>query len=88
MLLEFIFNHLLQIGLTIGVLLLCVAYLTLFERKVIAAMQYRTGPALNGPFGLLQPLMDGVKLLLKEINLLKNLPLAILIPIALLAQES
>lgn len=67
MFLEFIFNHLLQIGLTIGVLLLCVAYLTLFERKVIAAMQYRTGPALNGPFGLLQPLMDGVKLLLKEI---------------------
>ena len=56
-----------QIGLTIGILLLCVAYLTLFERKVIAAMQYRTGPALNGPFGLLQPLMDGVKLLLKEI---------------------
>ena len=56
-----------QIGLTIGILLLCVAYLTLFERKVIAAMQYRTGPALNGPFGLLQPLLDGVKLLLKEI---------------------
>ncbi|MDA0617507.1 MAG: NADH-quinone oxidoreductase subunit NuoH [Proteobacteria bacterium] len=67
MFLEFILSHLLQIGLTIGILLLCVAYLTLFERKVIAAMQYRTGPALNGPFGLLQPLLDGVKLLLKEI---------------------
>jgi NADH-quinone oxidoreductase subunit H len=67
MFIEFILSHLLQIGLTIGILLLCVAYLTLFERKVIAAMQYRTGPALNGPFGLLQPLLDGVKLLLKEI---------------------
>jgi len=67
MLLEFILNNLLQIGLTIGLLLISVAYLTLFERKVIAAMQYRTGPALNGPFGLLQPLLDGLKLLLKEI---------------------
>jgi NADH-quinone oxidoreductase subunit H len=67
MLLEFILNNLLQIGVTIGLLLISVAYLTLFERKVIAAMQYRTGPALNGPFGLLQPLLDGLKLLLKEI---------------------
>lgn len=67
MLLEFIWHHLLQIGLTIGILLFTVAYLTLFERKVIAAMQYRAGPSLNGPFGLLQPLFDGVKLLLKEI---------------------
>jgi len=67
MLLEFILNNLLQIGVTIGLLLISVAYLTLFERKVIAAMQYRTGPMLNGPFGLLQPLLDGLKLLLKEI---------------------
>ncbi len=67
MLLEFILNNLLQICVTIGLLLISVAYLTLFERKVIAAMQYRTGPALNGPFGLLQPLLDGLKLLLKEI---------------------
>jgi NADH-quinone oxidoreductase subunit H len=57
---------LLQMGITIGVLLVCVAYLTLFERKIIASMQIRKGPNVNGPFGLLQPLLDGVKLLLKE----------------------
>ena len=66
MFLEFILENALQIGITIGALLFCVAYLTLMERKVIAAMQYRTGPAVNGPFGLLQPILDGVKLLLKE----------------------
>jgi NADH-quinone oxidoreductase subunit H len=65
--LNFILENILQIGVTIGALLGCVAYLTLFERKVIAAMQFRTGPAVNGPFGLLQPLLDGLKLLLKEI---------------------
>jgi NADH-quinone oxidoreductase subunit H len=47
-------------------LLVAVAYLTLAERKVIAAMQLRKGPNVVGPLGLLQPLADGLKLLLKE----------------------
>ena len=47
-------------------LLLAVAYLTYAERKVMAAMQIRRGPNVVGPFGLLQPIADGVKLLFKE----------------------
>lgn len=47
-------------------LLLSVAYLVYFERKVIAAMQLRHGPNVVGPFGLLQPFADAIKLLLKE----------------------
>ncbi len=47
-------------------LLVAVAYLTYAERKVIAAMQMRKGPNVVGPFGLLQPLADGLKLLMKE----------------------
>ena len=49
--------------------LISVAYLTLFERKVIAYMQLRKGPNVNGPFGLIQPLFDGVKLALKEFTI-------------------
>ncbi|MAG23705.1 MAG: NADH-quinone oxidoreductase subunit NuoH [Rhodospirillaceae bacterium] len=46
--------------------LICVAYLTYAERKVIGAMQLRKGPNVVGPFGLFQPIADGLKLLMKE----------------------
>jgi len=47
-------------------LLIFVAYLTYFERKVIGFMQLRKGPNVVGPFGLFQPFADGIKLLTKE----------------------
>ena len=45
-------------------LLVIVAFLTYAERKVIASVQLRKGPNVVGPFGLLQPLADGLKLFL------------------------
>jgi len=47
-------------------ILISVAYLTLAERKIMGGMQQRLGPNVVGFFGLLQPLADGLKLLLKE----------------------
>ena len=55
-----------KIVLLIVPLLLGVAYLTYAERKVIAAMHLRRGPNVVGPYGLLQPIADGLKLFLKE----------------------
>jgi len=56
----------LQIVVILIPLLLSVAYLTYAERKVIGAMQLRQGPMVVGPMGLLQPIADAVKLLMKE----------------------
>jgi NADH-quinone oxidoreductase subunit H len=56
----------LKICVILGLVLGVVAYLTLLERKVIAWMQVRLGPMRVGPWGLLQPIADVVKLLLKE----------------------
>lgn len=47
-------------------LLTAVAYSTYFERKVVARIQHRIGPNVTGPFGLLQPIADAVKMMMKE----------------------
>tara|TARA_Y100000815_G_C13248869_1_gene464722 strand:+ start:32 stop:1012 length:981 start_codon:yes stop_codon:yes gene_type:complete len=64
---QIFFDLILKIFFIILPLLLFVALLTYLERKTIAAMQLRRGPNVVGPLGLLQPLADGLKLLLKEI---------------------
>ncbi|WP_173834321.1 NADH-quinone oxidoreductase subunit NuoH [Pampinifervens florentissimum] len=57
---------LIKILVVLGVFLGVGAYLTWFERKLAGHIQARMGPKLVGPFGLLQPLADGIKLLTKE----------------------
>jgi NADH-quinone oxidoreductase subunit H len=63
---NYILLPLVKIGILFGVLSGVIAYLTLLERKVIAFMQVRLGPMRVGPHGLLQPIADGLKFLLKE----------------------
>ena len=57
---------LVKIAVVMGVLLTCVAYTVLLERKVLGFIQLRYGPNRVGPWGLLQPLADVLKLMFKE----------------------
>ncbi|MFN3701780.1 MAG: NADH-quinone oxidoreductase subunit NuoH [Alphaproteobacteria bacterium] len=78
---------LLYIGLIVSGVLLAVAYYTYAERKVLGAMQRRQGPMTVGPFGLLQPIADGIKLFSKEtiIPSQANKPVFMIAPMLLFA---
>jgi NADH-quinone oxidoreductase subunit H len=77
----FLLLSVLKVAVVLVITLTCVAYTVLLERKVIGRMQNRWGPSRVGPFGLLQPLADGIKLFLKE----DLMPLAVERPLFILA---
>ena len=62
----FILLSLIKVIVITVLLLMCVAYTVLLERKLVGRIQNRWGPSRVGPFGLLQPMVDGAKLFLKE----------------------
>ncbi len=62
----FILVSVIKIVVALGILLTAVAYTVWLERKVVGHIQNRWGPTRVGPFGLLQPLADGVKFIFKE----------------------
>ena len=79
--LQFFLWSLLKVVLVTVVMLTGVAYTVLLERKLVGRIQNRWGPSRVGPFGLLQPLVDGAKLFLKE----DLIPAAVYRPLFLLA---
>jgi NADH-quinone oxidoreductase subunit H len=83
----FLLISVIKVAVVLVITLMAVAYTVLLERKVIGHMQNRWGPSRTGPFGLLQPLADGLKLFLKEdlMPLAVERPLYILAPMIALA---
>ena len=81
--LTFLLLSIIKIIVVIVITLTAVAYTVLLERKVLGHMQNRWGPSRVGPFGLLQPLADGIKLFLKEdlMPLASERPLFVIAPI-------
>jgi NADH-quinone oxidoreductase subunit H len=79
----YVVGILIKIAIVVGISQGVVAYLILVERKIAAWAQDRVGPNRAGPLGLLQPLADGAKMILKEdvIPRYVNVPLYILAPV-------
>ena len=79
----FLLLSIVKIAVVLVILLTTVAYTVLLERKVLGHIQNRWGPSRVGPFGLLQPLADGIKLFLKEdlMPLAAERPLFVIAPI-------
>ncbi len=79
----FLLLSILKIVVVLVITLMAVAYTVLLERKVLGRMQNRWGPSRVGPFGLLQPLADGIKLFLKEdlMPMASERPLFLIAPI-------